>query len=147
MLSAECRDPSVARERVGRMAITTTQQIFSLAWNPLRRPLRLIADRSELETVRFGRRQSCTCPRRSAAAQEADHLVRYINRLFSARSGNSSISLKKGPSRACRSLTSRWVLSGYNEPHHSAVPYSSRTVSDTHGAGYVRGRAGTAAST
>jgi DNA-binding transcriptional LysR family regulator len=27
------------------------------------------------------------------------------------------------PARACRSLTSRWVLSGYNEARHSAVPY------------------------
>jgi hypothetical protein len=38
--------------------------------------------------ARFGRWRSCTCPRRSAGPQEADHLVRYINRLFSANSGH-----------------------------------------------------------
>jgi len=57
------------------MAITTAQQIFSLAWNPVRRPLLLIADRSNSLTVRFGRRRSCTRPRRPVAPQEADDLV------------------------------------------------------------------------
>jgi hypothetical protein len=36
MLSAQCRDPSAAREGVGRLAITGAEQIFSLAWNPVR---------------------------------------------------------------------------------------------------------------
>jgi hypothetical protein len=38
-------------------------------------------------TVRFGRRRSCTCPSSSAVPQQADHPLRYINRLFSANSG------------------------------------------------------------
>jgi hypothetical protein len=35
MLSAEDRDPSAAREGVGRVAVAGTEQIFSLPWNPV----------------------------------------------------------------------------------------------------------------
>jgi hypothetical protein len=44
-------------------------------------------------TVRFGRRRPCTCPRSSAAAQQADRPLRYINRLFSANSRNGRCAL------------------------------------------------------
>jgi hypothetical protein len=36
MLSAQRRGPSAERESVGRLAVTTTEQIFSFAWNPVR---------------------------------------------------------------------------------------------------------------
>jgi hypothetical protein len=36
MLSAQSRDPLAARESVGRLAVTTAEQIFSLAWRPVR---------------------------------------------------------------------------------------------------------------
>src|ERR1700756_2790660 len=36
MLSAQGRDPPAARESVGRLAVTGAEQIFSLAWNPVR---------------------------------------------------------------------------------------------------------------
>jgi hypothetical protein len=37
------RHPSAARQSVGRLAVTTTEQIFSLAWNPVKRRLRLLS--------------------------------------------------------------------------------------------------------
>lgn len=40
-------------------------------------------------TVHFGRRRSCARPRASAAPQQADHPLPYINRLFSANSRRS----------------------------------------------------------
>src|SRR5215472_16828330 len=42
MLSAQGRDPSAARESVGRLAVTTAEQVFSVAWNPVKERLRLI---------------------------------------------------------------------------------------------------------
>src|SRR5215472_1944940 len=48
MLSAQGRDPSAARESVGRLAVTTTEQIFSFAWNSVKERLRLICGSLEL---------------------------------------------------------------------------------------------------
>jgi hypothetical protein len=48
--------------------------------------IRLIRGSLAQVMVRFGRRRSGTCPKVSAAPQQADHPMRYINRLFSARS-------------------------------------------------------------
>jgi Domain of unknown function (DUF1989) len=36
-LSAQDRSASAARERAGRLAVTTAKQLFSLAWNPVKR--------------------------------------------------------------------------------------------------------------
>src|SRR5215472_8679140 len=41
MLSAQDRGPPAARERVGRLAVATAEQIFSLAPNPVNRRVRL----------------------------------------------------------------------------------------------------------
>ena len=61
---------------------STAQQIFPLAWNPVKGRLRLIRGSLEPVSVCFGRWRSCTCPRASAVPQQADYPLRYINRLF-----------------------------------------------------------------
>src|SRR5215831_2122523 len=48
MLSAQGRDPLTARESADRLAVTGAEQIFSLAWNPVKRRLRLICGSLEL---------------------------------------------------------------------------------------------------
>jgi hypothetical protein len=62
MLSAQGRNPSAARESVGRLAITGAEQIFSLAWNPVKGRLRLSADNSDSVTGRSGSSLRRTAP-------------------------------------------------------------------------------------
>src|SRR5215472_11987980 len=70
MLSAQGRDPSAARESVGRLAVTGAEQIFSLAWNSVRERPRLICGSLELSDSPLRTAAVLTCPRSSAAPQQ-----------------------------------------------------------------------------
>src|SRR5205823_7189495 len=48
MLSAQGRGPSAARERVGWLAVTTAEQVFSLAWSSVKRRRRPFSGLCEL---------------------------------------------------------------------------------------------------
>ena len=65
MLSAQGRGPSAARERVGWLALTTAEQVFSLAWSWVKGGRRVIITSGSfrnLMTVRFGSRAASSSP-------------------------------------------------------------------------------------
>jgi hypothetical protein len=67
------------------MAVTTAEQVFSVAWNLVKERLRLICGSLERSDGPLRTAADLYLPKSVSCTQQADYPLRYINRLFVPR--------------------------------------------------------------